>query len=81
MAGQFTEQFGKLALFAGLLLVVVGVLFLAGSRLGFFGLGRLPGDLAYRGRHFSIYVPIATCILLSAVLTLLLWVISLLRRP
>jgi len=41
------------------------------------GLGHLPGDIAIRGERFSFYFPITTCILLSALLSLLFW---LLRR-
>ncbi len=41
------------------------------------GLGHLPGDISMRGERFSFYFPIATCILLSVVLSLLFW---LLRR-
>jgi len=43
-------------------------------------LGRLPGDIAYRGKHGSFYFPVVTCLLLSAVLTLLFWLVDWLRR-
>ncbi|HUI41748.1 MAG TPA: DUF2905 domain-containing protein [Terriglobia bacterium] len=54
---------------------------MAGSRLGFFGLGGLPGDLAYKGRHGSFYFPVVTCLVLSALATLILWLVSVVRRP
>ncbi len=65
---------------AGIALVVVGLLLMAGSRVSFFGLGRLPGDIAYKGKHVTFYFPIVTCLLLSAVVTLIFWLISVLGR-
>jgi len=59
-----------------LLMVLGGVLLLAGLALtavGRMGLGRLPGDLVYRRGNFTFYFPIMTSILLSIVLSLLLW--------
>ena len=59
-----------------LLIVLGGVLLLAGLALTFFGrmgLGRLPGDFVYRRGNFSVYFPLMTSILLSIVLSLLLW--------
>ena len=58
------------------LMVVGGVLLIAGIALtafGGLGLGRLPGDLVYRRGNFTFYFPIVTSILLSIVLSLLLW--------
>ncbi len=63
-----------------LLLVLAGVLAGAGLillLLGHLGAGRLPGDLVIRGKHTTIYLPLATSLLLSLLLTALLW---LLRR-
>ena len=82
-------DFGKLLVALGLLLVVVGAVLLVASRFGLsfglsFGLrlGRLPGDLRWRSRggQTQVYFPIATCILLSVVLTLLLWLLRAFRR-
>jgi hypothetical protein len=61
------------------LLVVAGALILLMGRLGL-PLGRLPGDIAIRGRHGGFYAPIATCLLLSLVISVILWLINLLRR-
>ena len=63
---------GRTLIFAGVLLMVIGLLFLAGDRLPI-RLGRLPGDITLRGRHGVFYFPITTCILLSVVLSLVLW--------
>ncbi len=59
-----------------LLMVLGGVILLAGIALtafGRLGLGRLPGDLVYRRGNFTFYFPLMTSILLSVVLSLLLW--------
>jgi len=73
------REIGRLLLVVGIVLVAVGLLLSFGARLPF-RLGRLPGDIAYQGRHGSFYFPIVTCIVLSVVLTLILWVVNLFRR-
>ena len=60
------------------LLVAGGVIFLVGAVLLLAGkfnlpLGRLPGDIVYRGKNSVFYFPIVTCILISVVLSLILW--------
>jgi uncharacterized protein YybS (DUF2232 family) len=56
---------------AGVLLIVVGTLLWAGIGKGW--LGRLPGDIHYTKGNFSFHFPIVTCLLLSLILTLILW--------
>jgi uncharacterized membrane protein len=73
-------QIGKVLIVAGIMLVLVGLLLMAGSRLPFPGLGKLPGDVGYKGKHVTLYFPIVTCIILSVVLTLVLWLISFFGR-
>ncbi len=73
-------QLGKFLVIVGVLLVVVGLYVMSGSRFSFFGLGRLPGDIAYKGKNAQIYFPIVTCLVLSAVLTLAFWLISFLTK-
>ena len=63
---------GKLLLIAGLLIAGIGLLMMAGIPFG-----RLPGDLVIRKGNGTFYFPLATCVLLSIILTL---VLSLLRR-
>lgn len=65
-------QLGRALIVFGVLLVVLGLAVTYGGRLPI-RLGRLPGDIAYRGRNSSFYFPIATCILLSVVLSLPMW--------
>ena len=67
---------GRLLVIAGLALLVIGLLFMAGMKWNFFGLGRLPGDINYRGRNVEFHFPVVTCLVLSVALTLLFWVIS-----
>jgi len=73
------RELGKWLLLGGLILAAVGGLLLLGARLPF-RLGRLPGDIAIEGRRGSFYFPIVTCLLLSVVLTLILWLVGWLRR-
>lgn len=68
--------------FAGAALLAIGALVLLAARHGGlpFRLGRLPGDIAYQGKHGSFYFPVVTCILLSVALTLILWLVQWLKR-
>jgi hypothetical protein len=68
------DQIGKILLGIGVIIALVGVVFLLGGR---FGLGRLPGDIFIRRENLTIYFPITTMIIISIILTLIL---SLLRR-
>jgi hypothetical protein len=70
---------GRTLVFLGLLLVVVGAVVLGLNRLNL-PLGRLPGDFTWRGRGWSVSFPLATSILISVLLSVLLWVIGRLRR-
>ena len=69
------NQLGKLILGLGLALVVIGGVLMLAGRIGL-PLGRLPGDIVYRGKHTTVYFPLATCIVISVVLTLIFYVIS-----
>jgi hypothetical protein len=64
---------GKMLVAAGLVLAGVGALLWSGLGRGW--LGRLPGDLHYAKGGFSFHFPLVTCLLLSAVLTLVLWLL------
>jgi len=73
------REIGRLLLVLGVVLVGAGLLLMLGAKLPF-RLGRLPGDIAYQGRHGGFYFPIVTCIVLSLALTLILWIVNLFRR-
>ncbi|MGB5994471.1 MAG: DUF2905 domain-containing protein [Candidatus Deferrimicrobiaceae bacterium] len=63
--------FGKILLVSGLVLAGVGLLFIFADRVGW--IGRLPGDIIIKRENFTFYLPLATGILISVVLTLLFW--------
>jgi hypothetical protein len=73
---------GKSLIWIGLLVVVIGVAIHFASHSGHrlpFRIGHLPGDIAYHGRHSTVYFPIVTCIVVSVVLTLIVWLVNSLR--
>jgi len=65
------NDLGKLLFITGLVLAVVGLLLWTGVGKGW--LGKLPGDINYTKGNFSFHFPLVTCILLSLLLTLILW--------
>ncbi len=73
-------QLGRFLVIIGILLIVVGVLVIVSSKFSFWGLGRLPGDIVYKGKHGTFYFPIVTCLVVSGLLTLILWVVSFLSK-
>ncbi|WP_158943954.1 DUF2905 family protein [Granulicella sp. S190] len=72
-------ELGRTLLCLGLLLMVAGGLILGLNRLDL-PLGRLPGDFSWRGKGWSVSFPIVTSILLSTLLSLILWAVGRLRR-
>ena len=63
---------GRALIIAGLILLAAGVLFTLAPKLPTW-LGRLPGDISFKRDDFSFYFPLATCLLLSAILTFIIW--------
>ena len=61
---------GRLLIVVGIVVAAVGVVLATGNRLG---LGRLPGDITWRRGNFGCYFPLMTSIILSVLLTLILW--------
>lgn len=59
---------GKFLVIAGIVIVALGLVFLLSDKVP---LGRLPGDLKLGTERFRIYIPVATCVLLSVVVTLI----------
>lgn len=72
-------ELGKTLIFLGGTLVIVGIILVLLGRAQV-PLGRLPGDFIYRGKNSTFYFPLATSILVSVVLWLLLYVIAKFRR-
>jgi len=73
------RELGKTLLVLGGLLALVGAFFYFGGKLPL-RLGRLPGDIVHKSENTMFYFPLATCIVLSAGLTLLFWLLSKIRR-
>jgi Protein of unknown function (DUF2905) len=74
------RELGKGLLLIGALFAAAGAFFLFGGRLPF-RLGRLPGDIAYHGRNGgSFYFPVVTCILLSVLFSVVMWLVGHFRR-
>jgi hypothetical protein len=72
-------ELGKLLIVFGIILVAAGLLlfFLGRTHLP---LGRLPGDIVYRGKNTTVYFPLATSIVVSLVLSVLLYLVGRFRR-
>ena len=70
---------GKVLVFLGAAIVVVGLVFVLLGRTNL-PLGRLPGDIVYRGKNTIFYFPLATSIVISVVLSVLMYVIGKLRK-
>jgi len=66
--------FGKILVVLGFIIVGVGILFMYSDKIPF--VGRLPGDISIEKENFHLYVPITTSIIISIVLSLIIWVIS-----
>ena len=66
---------GRIFIVLGAVLLVVGILFTIGERLPV-RIGRLPGDIVVRGKNSTFYFPIVTCILISVILSLIMWLFN-----
>jgi hypothetical protein len=73
------SELGKVLIFFGASLLVLGLLFVAIGR-AHLPLGELPGDILYRGKNGTFYFPVTTCILLSMVLSAVFYLINRLSR-
>jgi hypothetical protein len=65
---------GKLLIITGVILIGLGLLFYLFGKVPY--LGKLPGDIHIEKKNFSFYFPLATCIVLSLLLTLIFWLFS-----
>jgi len=62
---------GKGLILIGLLIAVVGALLVVSDKIGW--IGRLPGDITIRRGNYTVYFPLATCLIVSALLSLVVW--------
>jgi hypothetical protein len=74
-----TRDLGRMLILLGILVALAGCFLYFGWKLPL-RLGRLPGDIVHRGEHGTFYFPIVTSLVLSIGLSLLLWLVSHLRR-
>jgi len=65
------QPFGKLLIITGAIIVIIGVVLLFADKIPF--IGRLPGDIYIKKKNFTIYIPLATSILLSIILSLIFY--------
>ena len=72
------QPFGRLLIVFGLVIVGVGVLMMFSDKIPF--LGKLPGDISIKKDNFQLYIPITTSILLSVVVSVVLWLFSWLKQ-
>lgn len=79
MVSSGVSSMGRVLVIAGAVLIVVGLVVMAAGRLGI-PFGRLPGDVSYRGRHVTVFAPLATSLLLSLLVSLVLYLIARFRR-
>ena len=68
-------ELGKLLLILGGVIILIGGALLLAGKFNL-PLGRLPGDFVYRGKNTVFYFPLATCIVVSIVLSLILWLLN-----
>lgn len=68
------SAFGKIFIGLGIILIILGGLFMLSGKIPF--LGRLPGDIAIQKKNFSFYFPITTCIIISIIFSLIMWLLS-----
>ena len=73
------HDLGKTLLVVGILLAAIGAVILLAGSIGL-PLGRLPGDFSYKGKHVAFYFPLGTSILISIVLSVILYILSRFRR-
>jgi hypothetical protein len=63
---------GRILILVGIALILVGLLMTIGNKLPW--IGKLPGDIIIKKDHFSFYFPLTSCIIVSVILTLLLYI-------
>jgi len=66
---------GRILIITGAVLIIIGALISLLARLPL-PIGKLPGDLVFRGKNWVLYLPLGTCLLLSLALTVLLWLLA-----
>jgi hypothetical protein len=68
------SSLGKMLLVIGLVIAGLGLILLLAGKIPW--IGRLPGDFLYRGKNFTFYFPLMTSLVISVILTIILWFIT-----
>jgi uncharacterized protein HemY len=68
------NNLGKLLVFSGIILIFVGLLLSFAGKIP--GIGKMPGDIYIQKKNFSFYFPLTTSLMISMILTLILWLIN-----
>jgi len=71
------QQFGKLILFIGIVISIIGIIVILLGRIGLF---KLPGDIELGGKTWKVYLPIVSCIVISILLTVIIWIIKYFKK-
>ncbi len=69
-------ELGKMLLVIALIIAIVGIVLIFLGKFSLPWLGRLPGDFTFRGKNVTFYFPLSTSILISIILTLVLWLMN-----
>ncbi|HOV98460.1 MAG TPA: DUF2905 domain-containing protein [Bacteroidota bacterium] len=72
------DHLGKIVLSIGVILSIVGIALIAAPKIPF--LGKLPGDITIKKENYVVYIPLATCLLISIIVSAIFWLISFLGK-
>lgn len=68
------ENFGRILITIGVVFISIGGILFALGKIGF--IGKLPGDIHFKAGNFTFYFPIVTCIIISLILSIILYLIK-----
>jgi hypothetical protein len=69
-------EMGKWLFIIGIVIALLGLAFMLAGKFNISWLGHLPGDFSFRGKNFSFYFPLTTSLLVSIILSVIIWIIS-----
>ena len=72
MPSEF-QQFGKILILAGIAIIILGIVLLFIGKIPF--IGKLPGDILIKGKNYTFYLPLATSIILSLLISLIIYLL------
>ncbi len=68
------EHLGKLLVTVGLVIVLLGLIFMVGGKTSW--LGKLPGDITIQKKNVNFYFPLASCIIISLIISVIMWLLN-----